>query len=73
MTTIELSDGELHYLRELINNRIKDTKIRLKLYSRTRHKHNRDSDEGELATLADLQKKLGTELRHATTEKQMCP
>lgn len=68
--TIELSDDELHYVRSLINGRIKDTKIRLSLYSRARHLHNRQADEYELGMLETLQRKLGTDLRH-TQEKQM--
>ena len=72
MASIELSNDELHYLRSLINGRIKDTKIRLSLYQRARHQHNRVADEGELGMLEGLQKKLGNDLRH-TQEKQMCP
>ena len=72
MNSIELSNDELHYMRSLINARIKDTKIRLSLYSRARHLHNRQADEYELGMLEGLQKKLGNDLRH-TQEKQMCP
>ena len=70
MNSIELNNEELYYVRELINNRIKDVKIRLKLYSRIRHQHNRHADERDLDMLKGLQQKVGPGLQR-TEEEQM--